>query len=268
MMPSARILTAKFKLGLFENPYIDEKKVSQVLFSAEHRETALEMARKSIVLLKNDNNLLPLDSDRYKKVFVTGPNADNQTILGDWAFEQPDSCVTTVIEGLRMVSPQTDFDFFPFATNLRTMEMSRVLQAKDRARKADLAIVVVGENSMRYMWKDKTCGENVDRYELSLVGLQQQLVEEIYATGVPTIVVLVNGRPLGTEWIAENIPALVEAWEPGSFGGQAVAEILYGKVNPEAKLPITIPRSAGQVQTYYNHKQTSKWVPVRYGKKY
>lgn len=88
------------------------------------------------MLLKNDNNLLPLDSDRYKKVFVTGPNADNQTILGDWAFEQPDSCVTTVIEGLRMVSPQTDFDFFPFATNLRTMEMSRVLQAKDRARKA------------------------------------------------------------------------------------------------------------------------------------
>ena len=155
----SKILTAKFKLGLFENPYIDEKKVSQVLFSAEHRETALEMARKSIVLLKNDNNLLPLDSDRYKKVFVTGPNADNQTILGDWAFEQPDSCVTTVIEGLRMVSPQTDFDFFPFATNLRTMEMSRVLQAKDRARKADLAIVVVGENSMRYMWKDKTCGE-------------------------------------------------------------------------------------------------------------
>lgn len=137
--------------------------------------------------------------------------------------------------------PMTDFDFFPFATNLRTMEMSRVLQAKDRARKADLAIVVVGENSMRYMWKDKTCGENVDRYELSLVGLQQQLVEEIYATGVPTIVVLVNGRPLSTEWIAENIPALVEAWEPGSFGGQAVAEILYGKVNPEAKLPITIP---------------------------
>lgn len=262
----SKILTAKFKLGLFENPYIDEKKVSQVLFSAEHRETALEMARKSIVLLKNDNNLLPLDGDRYKKVFVTGPNADNQTILGDWAFEQPDSCVTTVIEGLRMVSPQTDFDFFPFATNLRTMEMSRVLQAKDRARKADLAIVVVGENSMRYMWKDKTCGENVDRYELSLVGLQQQLVEEIYATGVPTIVVLVNGRPLSTEWIAENIPALVEAWEPGSFGGQAVAEILYGKVNPEAKLPITIPRSAGQVQTYYNHKQTSKWFPYGTGK--
>lgn len=128
-----------------------------------------------------------------------------------------------------MVSPQTDFDFFPFATNLRTMEMSRVLQAKDRARKADLAIVVVGENSMRYMWKDKTCGENVDRYELSLVGLQQQLVEEIYATGVPTIVVLVNGRPLGTEWIAENIPALVEAWSLVHLADRLLRKFYTGK---------------------------------------
>ncbi|MCC8144708.1 MAG: glycoside hydrolase family 3 C-terminal domain-containing protein [Tannerellaceae bacterium] len=108
------------------------------------------------------------------------PNADNETILGDWAFRQPDDNTTTVIEGLRQVSPETNFDFFPFDTNLRTMEMARVKQAKERAARADLAIVVVGENSMRYMWKEKTCGENVDRYELSLVGLQQELVEEIY----------------------------------------------------------------------------------------
>ncbi len=254
-----KILLAKFKLGLFEDPFIEEEKAGDVLFNPVHRQTALEMARKSIVLLKNDNNLLPIDRNRYKKIFVTGPNADNETILGDWAFRQPDSCTTTVIEGLRRVSPETDFDFFPFDTNLRTMEMSRVKQARDRAVQADLAIVVVGENSMRYMWKEKTCGENVDRYELSLVGLQQELVEEIYNTGVPTIVVLVNGRPLSTEWIADYIPGLVEAWEPGSFGGQAIAEILFGEVNPEAKLPITIPRSAGQIQTYYNFKQTSKW---------
>ncbi|WP_203558570.1 glycoside hydrolase family 3 N-terminal domain-containing protein [Bacteroides sp. 51] len=260
------ILTAKFKLGLFENPYIDEEQLTAVLFNAEHRHTALEIARKSITLLKNENNLLPIDRSKYKKIFVTGPNADNQTILGDWAFQQPDSCVTTVIEGLRNVSPQTEFNFFPFGTNLRTMEMSRVLQAKEQARKADLAIVVVGENSMRYMWQDKTCGENVDRYELSLVGLQQQLVEEIYATGVPTIVVLVNGRPLTTEWIADHIPALIEAWEPGSFGGQAIAEVLFGDVNPEGKLPMTIPRDAGQIQTYYNYKQTSKWFKYGTGK--
>lgn len=261
-----QILKAKFRLGLFENPYIDTDRVAEVVFCPEHQQTALEMARKSIVLLKNENNLLPIDRNRYKKIFVTGPNADNQTILGDWAFVQPDSCVTTVMQGLREVSPQTEFDFFPFDTNLRTMEMSRVLQARDRARKADLAVVVVGENSMRYMWQDKTCGENTDRYELSLVGLQQELVEEIYKTGIPTVVVLINGRPLTTEWIADHIPALVEAWEPGSLGGQAIAEILFGEVNPEGKLPITIPRHSGQIQTYYNHKETSKWFKYGTGK--
>lgn len=261
-----KILTAKFRLGLFENPYTDMTRVRKTVFSQEHQKTALEIARKSIVLLKNEKNLLPIDAGHYKKIFVTGPNADNQTILGDWAFEQPDSCVTTVIEGLRSVSPQTNFDFFPFDTNLRTMQMSRVNEAQQRAAKADLAIIVVGENSMRYRWKEKTCGENVDRYELSLVGLQEELVEKIHATGIPTIVVLVNGRPLSTEWIADNIPALIEAWEPGSFGGQAIAEILFGKVNPEGKLPITIPRSAGQIQIYYNYKQTSQWFKYGTGK--
>ncbi len=263
---ASKILEAKFRLGLFEHPFIDENRLDEVVFNAEHQHTALELARRSIVLLKNEDNLLPIDRNRYKKILVTGPNADNQTILGDWALEQPDSCVTTIIQGLRQVAPETDFDFFPFDTNLRTMEMSRVLQAKERAKRADLAIVVVGENSMRYMWKDKTCGENTDRYDLSLVGLQQELVEAIHATGTPTIVVLVNGRPLSTEWIADHIPALVEAWEPGSFGGQAVAEILFGKVNPEAKLPITIPRSAGHIQTYYNYKETSKWFNYGIGR--
>lgn len=260
----ARILEAKFKLGLFENPFIDEKNVSKVVFSAEHQNTALEMARKGIVLLKNDG-LLPIDRSKYKKIFVTGPNADNQTILGDWTFEQPESNTTTIVEGLKKVSPGTAFVFYPFNWNLRTMQMSQVMEAKKQAKQSDLAIVVVGENSMRYHWKEKTCGENTDRYDLSLVGLQQQLVEEIYATGVPTIVVLVNGRPLSTEWIADHIPALVEAWEPGSLGGQAVAEILFGEVNPEGKLPITIPRHSGQIQTYYNYKFTSKWFDYAVG---
>lgn len=255
----ARILEAKFKLGLFENPFVDEKLAEKVVFSPEHQKTALEIARKSIVLLKNKNELLPIDKNKYKKIFVTGPNADNQTILGDWAFEQPDDNVTTIIEGLRKVAPESNFVFQPFNWNLRTMKAEEVNLARTEAAKCDLAIIVVGENSMRYHWQDKTCGENTDRYELSLVGLQQDLVEQIQTTGVPTIVILVNGRPLSTEWIADNIPAIVEAWEPGSFGGQAIAEVLFGQVNPEGKLPITIPRSAGQIQTYYNYKFTSKW---------
>ncbi len=119
---------------------------------------------------------------------------------------------------------------------------------------------------MRYYWNDKTCGENSDRYDISLYGLQQELVEALHATGIPVVVVLVNGRPLSTEWIADNIPAVIEAWEPGSLGGRAVAEIIFGDVNPEGKLPITIPRHAGQIQTYYNYKFTSKWFKYATGK--
>lgn len=261
----SKILEAKFKLGLFENPFIEGEKVDQRIFTPEHQKTALDMARKSIVLLKNEGDLLPLDKSKKQRIFVTGPNADNQTILGDWAFVQPDDRTTTIIEGLRQVAPENEFVFYPFGRNLRKMQPSQVQEAVQQSKGCDVAVVVVGENSMRYHWADKTCGENSDRYDLSLVGLQQQLVEDIHATGIPVIVVLVNGRPLSTEWIAETIPALIEAWEPGSLGGQAVAEIIFGDVNPEAKLPITIPRHSGQIQTYYNYKFTSKWFKYATG---
>jgi beta-glucosidase len=214
--------------------------------------------------LKN-NGLLPLDRNKYRKIFVTGPNADNQTILGDWAFEQPEANTTTIIQGLKKIAPETNFLYYPVEWRLRKMQMNQVWEAKKQAATCDLAIVVVGENSMRYHWNEKTCGENADRYDLSLAGLQEQLVEEIYATGIPVVVVLVNGRPLSTDWIAEHVPALIEAWEPGSLGGQAVAEILFGLINPEGKLPITIPRHAGQIQTSYNYKFTSKWFKYATG---
>ena len=256
----SKILEAKFRLGLFENPFVDEKKAEKFIFNPTHQETALEVARKSIVLLKN-NGILPIDKNKYKKVLVTGPNANNQTILGDWTFEQPDNKVTTILEGLKNVISEIDFKYFPITDNLRMIKYEEIIEAKKQAMDCDLAIVVVGENSMRYRWKDKTCGENTDRYDINLFGLQDELVKEIHSTGIPTIVVLVNGRPLSTEWIADNIPALIEAWEPGSFGGQAVAEILFGKIFPEGKLPITIPRHSGQIQTYYNNKYTSKWFP-------
>lgn len=259
-----KILTAKFKLGLFENPYYDEGKSKETLFNALHQKTALEMARKSIVLLKNDG-ILPLDESKYKNVFVTGPNANTHVILGDWSVPQPDENVITVLEGLKKIAPNTNFTTLEFGWNLREMETSRIKQAAAMAKNADLAIVVVGENSMREHWMEKTCGENTDRMDINLPGLQQELVEEIYGTGVPTIVVLVNGRQLGVEWIAENLPALIEAWEPGSFGGQAIAEILYGKINPSGKLPVTVPRNVGQIQCVYNRKYTNMWAPYAIG---
>lgn len=260
-----KILTAKFKLGLFEHPYNDEGESGNILFNKEHQATALEMARKSIVLLKNDN-LLPLNAKKYKKVFVTGPNANTHVILGDWALPQPEENVVTILEGLRAVSPETEFSTLDLGWNLRKMEPNKIQEAGKMARQADLAVVVVGENSMREQWGDKTCGENTDRSDIDLPGLQEELVETIYNTGVPTVIVLVNGRQLGVEWIADHVPALVEAWEPGSFGGQAVAEILYGKVNPSGKLPVTIPRSVGQIQCIYNHKFTTGWFPYALGK--
>ena len=261
----AEILRAKFKLGLFENPYVDVEKKDQVVFNNVHQQTALKGARESIVLLKNDKNLLPLKASKYKHVFVTGHNANNQSILGDWAMEQPDSNVITVLEGLKTISPSTDYNFLDLGTNVRRLTDAQLHAAVRNARKSDLAILVVGENSMRYKWNDKTCGENSDRYELGLAGRQEELVEAVAATGTPTIVILVNGRPLATEWIAENIPSVIEAWEPGAFGGQALAEILYGKVNPSGKLPITIPRSAGQIQCAYNYKFTNHWFKYATG---
>lgn len=254
-----KILSVKFQLGLFEHPYADESAAKQVVFNADHQQTALDLARQSIVLLKNEKDLLPLDSKKYKNILVTGPNANNQSILGDWAFEQPDENVTTIYEGLKELRPDVNFNLCEFDWNIRHMDPKQVDKAVAMASSSDLAIVVVGENSMRYHWNEKTCGENSDRYDLNLFGLQQELVERIHKTNTPTIVVLVNGRPLSTEWIADNIPALIEAWEPGSLGGQAVAEIIFGDVNPSGKLPITIPRHVGQIQTYYNHKFTSKW---------
>ena len=260
-----RILDIKFRLGLFEQPYADEAETMKVRLCDEHRATALESARNGIVLLKNDG-ILPLDASKYKKIFVTGPNADTHVILGDWAVPQPEGNVVTVLKGLKDAAPNATFSFLDFGWNIRTMDPAKVKQAAGMARQADLAIVVVGENSMREHWSEKTCGENTDRSDINLPGLQQELVETIQNTGVPTIVILVNGRPLGVEWIADHVAALIEAWEPGSFGGQAIADILYGKVNPSAKMPITVPRNVGQIQSVYNHKLTSNWFPYAIGK--
>ncbi len=251
----SKILTAKFRLGLFDNPFVDEKTKDDVVFNQTHQATALNASRNSIVLLKNDG-ILPLKPNKYNKIFITGPNADNESILGDWALEQPDDKVITIKEGLEKMAETKNFtlDFFDSGNRVGKTTEEAVRIAVKRAKKADLAIIVVGENSLRYEFDTKTCGENTDRSEINLLGRQLELIKEIHKTGVPVVVVLVNGRPISEPWIDENIPAVIEAWEPGSFGGQAVSEILFGEVNPSGKLPITFPRSAGQISLYYNHK--------------
>lgn len=256
-----RILTAKFRLGLFEHPYADPATSMQVRLCPEHRATALDAARKSIVLLKNDG-LLPLAPGKYKKIMVTGINADDENILGDWSARQRPENVVTVLEGLRAIAPDAEITFVDQGWDPRNMSPAAVDSAVAAAADADLNIVVAGEYMMRYRWTDRTCGEDTDRSDIDLVGLQNELIQRVAATGRPTILILINGRPLGVEWAAENLPAIIEAWEPGMQGGTAIAEILYGHTNPSAKLAITIPRSVGQTQMVYNHKPSMYFHPV------
>ena len=254
-----KILTAKFKLGLCENRFVDLVKKDALLFTEEHKATALESARKGIVLLKN-NGILPLKkATSKKKIFVTGPNANNQSILGDWHAAQPNENVTTIYEGIKTLGETKGYtvDFFNSGENIRKIKSSKIKEASKKARNADYAIVVVGDNSMRYKWKDKTAGENMGRASLNLFGKQLELVQAIKKTGTPVIIVLVNGKPISEPWLQKNIPAIIEAWEPGNLGGQAVAEILFGDVNPSGKLPLTVARSVGQLRMIYNHKPSA-----------
>lgn len=257
-----RILTVKFRLGLFEHPYSDAKTRDRVINDPEHKRTALEASRNSIVLLKNENDLLPLDAQKYKKVLVTGINANDQNIMGDWSELQPEDQVWTVLRGLKSVSPTTDFKFVDQGWDPRNMSQAQVNAAVAAAKDCDLNIVCCGEYMMRFRWNERTSGEDTDRDNLDLVGLQNQLIQRLNETGKPTIVVIISGRPLSLRYAAEHAPAIINAWEPGQFGGQAIAEIIYGKVNPSAKLAMTIPRSAGQISTWYNHKRSAFFHPA------
>ena len=233
-----RILKIKFELGLFEKRYVSPEEDSYG--SKENKALALEAAREAIVLLKNDRQILPLDRTKYKKILVTGPNADNQSILGDWSIFQPDDHVTTILEGIQAAaSPE---------------------QSILKARQSDLAIVAIGGYGIRSEWGLRTYGESADRPSIDFYGRQLELVQAIHATGTPVVIVIVNGKPLNNEWITKNIPTIVDVWEPGMYGGQALAEILFGEVNPSGKLPITIPKHAGQIPMYYYQRPSRYWT--------
>ena len=260
----SKILMAKFKLGLFENRFVDVEKISQKIFTTSHRFTALETARKGIVLLKN-SNLLPLNKLKTpKKILVTGPNANNQSILGDWHAAQPEENVTTIYEGIKELGESKGYkvSLHNSGENIRKISDVNIQKTLEASKDADYVVVVVGDNSMRYKWKDKTAGENMDRAKLNLAGNQLKLVKSLKEINKNIIVVYVNGKPISEPWIQKNIPSVIEAWEPGNLGGQAVAEIMFGDVNPSGKLPLTVPRSVGQIQMIYNHK------PSQYFHKY
>jgi beta-glucosidase len=265
------LLEAKIKLGLFENPYVDEAKVTSIFANPEHRVAARSAAVRSAVLLKNENNLLPLSKTAYKKIAVIGPLGDSrQNTLGPWSFVMDIDQTSTVLAGLKnKLGAGTQVDFAPgvqmnrvfpsifdqllkekhapvWAENQAADEFKKAVEL---ARNSEVAIMVLGENQ-------DMSGEQASRSTLNLPGRQLELLQAVKAAGKPVVLVLMNGRPLDISWAAENIPSILEVWYPGSEGGNAVADLLFGDANPGGKLPVTWMRHVGQVPIYYSHNLT------------
>lgn len=251
----ADILRVKFMVGLFDHPYVENiKKSDQIVNSREHKNIALRVSQESLVLLKNQDDLLPLDRTKIKRIAICGPNAN----VADYALTHYGPLavdVTTVLEGINnkvgknievtyskgcdLVDAQwPDSELYPLPLNPE--EQQQITLAQNNAKNADVAIVVVGGSQ-------RTCGENKSRTSLNLPGKQRELIQAIQKTGTPTIVVVISGRPLTINWTAQNVPAIIQAFYPGSQGGTAIADVLFGDYNPGGKLTVTIPKTVGQL---------------------
>lgn len=248
-----RVLKAKFSLGLFDDPYrnCDSLAEKENVLTPDHVRAAREAAQKSIVLLKNEVNVLPLRKD-IRTIAVLGPLADSKADpLGPWHGEGRPEDVVTVIEGIKnKVSSRTTV---LYAKGCEISDTSRkgFAEARSLARRADVVVLVVGESAAM-------SGEAASRSTLGLPGVQEELVQSIHALGKTIVLVLMNGRPLAIPWEAEHVQAIIEAWFLGIQSGNAIADVLFGDVNPSGKLPVTFPRSCGQIPIYYNHKNTGR----------
>jgi beta-glucosidase len=246
-----RILRIKFRSGLFEHPMADPAREASLVLAKEHLDAALEGARRSIVLLKNERGLLPLRKD-IKSFAVIGPLADDRIApLGCWSGKGSSENVVSVLEGIKSkVAPGTQV-LHDKGCDVNGSSTEGITQAVELARKAEVAILVVGESA-------DMSGEGASRAFLDIPGKQNDLLKAVHQAGVPVVMVLMNGRPLTIAWAAENIPAIVEAWHLGVRMGDAVADVLFGDFNPGGKLPVSFPRAVGQVPIYYNHKNTGR----------
>ncbi len=281
-----RLLRAKFMLGLFEQPYVDVDRAEAVSRTPEHRALALEAAQKAIILLKNERNTLPLDRTKLRSIAVIGPHAA-ETLLGGYSGT-PYTTVSVLdgirakvgagvavryAEGVRLTEDSTfTRDPQPHLSGERSIKRwqtdrvvaaspasnaARIRQAVQTARQSDAVVLVLGENEMlsREAWAQNHLG---DRTSLDLFGQQNDLVEAVLATGKPVVVLLLNGRALALHYVAQNVPAILEGWYLGQETGTAVADVLFGDVNPGGKLTVTFPRSAGHLPAYYNHKPSAR----------
>jgi beta-glucosidase len=259
-----RVLHMKFELGLFDDPfrYINAEREKTLILAPDHREAARDMARKSVVLLKNDDQLLPLNNN-IKDIAVIGPLADNQFHMnGFWRGKGQAADVVTLLEGVKAKVSNNTVVRFAEGSGLETINQEKLAEALALAKQSDVVILAVGEDA------DKT-GEAASRTNIELYPAQQELVKAIHKTGTPVVMVLMNGRPLAIEWSAEHIPSILNAWLLGSEAGNAIADVLFGDYNPSAKLTMTVPRNTGQIPIFYNTKRVSRPLDnTRYTSKY
>ncbi|WP_063566458.1 glycoside hydrolase family 3 N-terminal domain-containing protein [Paenibacillus sp. O199] len=270
-----RVLEMKFRLGLFEQPFVDPDFAEQVIGCEEHIQLARKVAQEGIILLKNEDNTLPLGKTGTK-LAVIGPNANHvYNQLGDYTSPQPRGQIVTVLDGItRKLGADTGKVLYAPGCRIKGDSREGFAQALACAEEADTIIMVMGGSSSRDFgegtidlrtgasvvtddpWNDMECGEGIDRSSLNLMGVQLELVQEVHKLGKPVIVVYINGRPIAESWIDEHAHAIVEAWYPGQEGGNAIADILFGDVNPSGRLTVSIPKHVGQLPVSYNAKRT------------
>lgn len=242
----ARVLRLKFMLGLFDRPFVDEGAADKTLHNEAARQLALRAAREGIVLLKNENSLLPL-SKRVKSMAVIGPLADAPLDqLGDYHPAHMKQTVVTPLAGLKAKLPGAKITYVK-GVEVLNPKFDQIQDAVRAAKAAEVAVVFVGETG-------GTAGEKRDSATLELLGRQNELIQAVQSTGTPTVVVVLNGRPLAINWVAEHVPAILDAWFIGEQGGNAVADVLLGDYNPSGRLPVSVPRHAGQLPAYYFYK--------------
>ena len=259
-----RILRVKFELGLFEDPYkyCDAQREKEVIGQQAFHDACLDMAKKSIVLLKNENQLLPLKKQGQKIALIGALATDKTSPLGNWRIAAKDNTAVSVLEGMQAYTGNqltyakgADVSLgnteFTVEVNINTTDKSEFPQAIAVAKTADVVVMVLGEIGYQ-------SGEGRSRTELGLPGVQQELLEAIYKVNKNIVLVLNNGRPLVLNWHQEHLPAIVEAWQLGTQSGNAIAQVLYGDYNPSGKLPMSFPRAVGQIPIYYNYKNTGR----------
>jgi len=263
------MLLWKFKLGLFDDPYVDPDAADALVGCEAHSKLALQAARETITLLKNEDNLLPLDASKLKTIAVIGPNA-HRTLLG--GYSGVPKYEVSVLDGIKAragknvkvlysegckITVGGSWQIDEVVPSDPAEDRRQIAEAVKVAKKADVIVLAIGgnEQTSREAWSPKHLG---DRARLELVGRQDELVRAMLATGKPVVVLLFNGRPIAINEISEKVPAILECWYLGQECGTAVAEVLFGDFNPGGKLPISIPRSAGHLPSYYNHKPSSR----------